>query len=130
MVLVQGARPHPGDEPLPDAGLGPVRQGVAAFVPAVEVAGNPDLLCVRGPDSKISPRRAFVLEPMRPQLMIQAVMVAFVKEVEVVIGQERDSMPHRDRGSLGLGLGLTLFFYHVTIFIDLDAFCKNLLRGR
>jgi hypothetical protein len=53
--------------------------------------------------------------------MVQAVVIAFVKEVEVVIGQERDVMPHRDRGSLGLGL----FVYHGLIFIDLDAFCKD-----
>ena len=33
---------------------------------------------------------------MGPQLMVQAVVIAFVKEVEVVIGQERDVMPHRD----------------------------------
>ena len=123
VVLVQGARPQTGDEPFPDAGLGPVRQGVAAFVPAVEVAGDPDLLCVRGPHGKVGPRHPFVLEPMGPQLMVQAVVIAFVKEVEVVIGQERDVMPHRDRGGLGLGLGL--FVYHGLIFIDLDVYCKD-----
>ena len=53
--------------------------------------------------------------------MVQAVVIAFVKEVEVVIGQKRDVIPHRDRGSLGLGL----FVYHELIFIDLDAFCKD-----
>jgi hypothetical protein len=58
---------------------------------------------------------------MGPQLMVQAVVIAFVKEVEVVIGQERDVMPHRDRGGLGLGL----FVYHGLIFIDLDAYCKD-----
>ena len=102
-----------------------MRQGVAAFVPAVEIAGDPDLLCIWGPHGKVGPRHPLVLEPMGPQLMVQAVVVAFVKEVEVVIGQERDVMPHRDRGGLGLGLGL--FFYHRLIFIHLDGYCKNLL---
>ena len=50
-----------------------------------------------------------LLDDMRPQLMVQAVVVAFVKEVEVVVGQARDIVPHRDRGGLGF-FAMGLFF--------------------
>ena len=64
---------------------------------------------------------------MGPQLMVQAIVIAFVKEVEVVIGQERDVVAHCHWGGLGFGLGL--FFCHRFIFIDLDVYCKDLLMG-
>jgi hypothetical protein len=55
--------------------------------------------------------------------VVQAVVIAFVKEVEIVVGQQRDVVPHRDRGSFGLGLGF--FVCHGLIFLDLDDYCKN-----
>jgi hypothetical protein len=56
---------------------------------------------------------------MGPQLVVQPVVIAFVKEVEIVVGEQRDVVPHRDRGSLGL------FRCHKFIFINLEVYCKD-----
>ncbi len=96
---------------------------MAALVPAVEVAGDPDLRRVRGPHGKVGPRRLGLFEHVGSQLVVQAVVIAFVKEVEIVVGEKRDVVPHRDRGSLGLGLGL--FVYHNSIFLDSEVNCKD-----
>ncbi len=124
MVLVQGARPpSPGMKPsqMPDwarwhKGWLPLSQPLKSPVTQTCAASGAHT-------AKWVPAASGSFEHMGSQLMIQAVVIAFVKEVEIVVGQKRDVVPHRGRGSLGLGLGL--FVCHTSIFLDSEVYCKD-----
>ena len=126
VVLVHGRPAQPGMKPSQMPDWRPVRQGVAACVPAVEVADDPDLLRVRGPHGEVGPRHLRLLEHMGAQLVVQAVVIAFVKEVEVVVGQKRDVVPHRDRGVLALVL---VFWSAIVYFSRFRSLLQGLADG-
>ena len=90
------------DEALPDAGLGPWAKGWLPLSQALKVAAVTQSCAASGPTRQSAgplPPRAS-LSTCGSQLMVQAVVVAFVEEIEIVVGRERDVVPHRVRGSV------------------------------
>ena len=100
--LVLRALSDPLDESLPDAGLAARRQGVLVLVPGVPVADHVHHLRVGGPDGELGPARL----QMRAQVLIQPEMGAFVEEVEIVVGEERNHGVVREEGNHGGALSL------------------------
>ena len=62
---------------------------MAAIVPAIEGARHEDLLGVRRPHGKIGPLRAVHFARVRAHVLVELDVAAFVKQVEVVIAEQR-----------------------------------------
>ena len=58
-------------------------------VPAVEVADNGNAFGIGGPDREIGTGLAIVRDQVRAKLLVETVVAALVKEMEVHIGEER-----------------------------------------
>ena len=56
-------------------------------VPEIEVADHADALRIRRPDRKPRARQPVALQPVRPQLAIDVMVIAFAEQVEIVVGQ-------------------------------------------
>ncbi len=88
IIFIFGPLLDAGDKTFPDAGLASGSQRVRFFMPAVEIADDKDPLRIGGPDGKIDPGDAVSLQPMAPQLLVEAEVVAFIKDKQV-IGTEK-----------------------------------------
>jgi hypothetical protein len=86
-VFVDGAVGEAGDEEFPDA-AGAEAHGVAAFVPAVEVAGDEDAFGGGGPDGEADAADAVDLGDVGAEHVVALVVGAFAVEVEVEFGEQ------------------------------------------
>ena len=79
---------YAGDEPLPDAGIAALAQGVFGLVPGVEVPHHVHFAGVGRPDGEIRTFFAADYGGVGAELFIQPQVVALVKEVNVLVGYE------------------------------------------
>ena len=89
MVFVCIALSNPGNKCLPDARLAPWLELMAGLVPAVEPPHDIHLLRVGCPHSEIGARGAVHCHRVRPEMIVQPDVAAFVKEIQVVIAEQR-----------------------------------------
>ena len=94
VILVQRAFAQPGDQAFPESGLGSLPQGVARLVPLVEIPGYGDLFRIRSPHGKIGPLLSLLPDQMGPQFVVETVLIPFIEEVEIVVGEQGEVMPH------------------------------------
>jgi hypothetical protein len=85
MEFIQCPRSDLGNKTFPYAGLFPGHKLMGEVVPAVEITDNTYFFGVGCPDRKICPPDASSLHKMGPQLLIETIMLAFVKEVKVIL---------------------------------------------
>jgi hypothetical protein len=108
-VLVAGSFSYIRNETLPYARLPSGPEGVGCIVPPVKIADNEDPLCVRGPHGKVCPLYAGVMHQVTAQFVVELQMAAFVKKIEVVIGESGTVV---EDGSLSLRAFLYSRFIH------------------
>src|SRR6267143_4803338 len=89
VVFVGIAMPDLWNKALPDARLAARIQLVARLVPTVERAHDINLFRIRGPYGEVGAFGSIDNPCMRAQTLVQLQVAAFVKEVQVVIGQQR-----------------------------------------
>ncbi len=89
VVFVDGPFPDLRDEAFPDSRAIPAcGQRVSLGIPLVEVPDDGDLGGVGGPDGEIRPLDTTVLDHVGAQLLIEAKVIAFLEQVDVVIRQQ------------------------------------------
>src|ERR1700722_11427507 len=87
VILVVIALADAGDETLPHTGGSLRMQRRGELIPAVEIAGNADLLGPGGPDGEPGARLALVPAEVSAKLAIGAVVASLVEEVLIVRGE-------------------------------------------
>src|SRR5437763_1705776 len=97
MILVGVTLTNLRDKSLPDPRLASRIQRVAGLVPTVECAHDVNLLSVRRPDGKICSFGSINHPCVGAQALVQLEMSALVKQVEVVIGEQRHRRVPRRR---------------------------------
>ena len=64
------------------------RSGCELWIPAVEAADHRNLARIRRPDAEGCARFAALRGEVRSQLFVDAVVAAFVEEIEILIGEQ------------------------------------------
>lgn len=95
LALVQSPRPNAGNKTLPNAGGIPGVERILVRPPIVEIADDRYLLGIGRPDGEVRPPNAVTLAKMSSQLFIDAAVVPFPQEVEVLVGQKRSCGRYR-----------------------------------
>src|ERR1019366_6326893 len=88
VVLVDRSLAESADEALPHARVALGRHGIGVGVPAVEVAHHGEAFGVGSPHREVGALMAVDLGEVRAQLVIQAVVLALVKQVEIEAGKQ------------------------------------------
>src|SRR5215475_10500644 len=102
VVLVGLAMPDVRDEIFPDSGRTSRIKWMLLVVPAVESTNHRNLLGVGCPHREIRALGSIYFPDMRAQTLVQLDMRAFVKQVEIVIAEQRHlRVPRRSRPSFG-----------------------------
>lgn len=60
------------------------------LVPAVKIADDINFFGIRGPDGEVNAWGSLSLQVMAPELFVETEMIAFIKDEEVVGGQQGD----------------------------------------
>ena len=102
VVLVECAFADSGHKAFPDTGTGARSQRMRLRVPAIEVADHGNRAGVRRPHSKVGAWLARDGGHVRAQLVVNPVVRAFVKEMEVLLGQQAE-VAARGRRQRGCG---------------------------
>ena len=89
MVFVGIAMPNMWNKALPDARLAARIQLVAGLVPTVKRAHNINLFRIRRPYGEVGAFGSIDDACMRAKTLVQLQVTAFVKEVQIVIGEQR-----------------------------------------
>jgi|GEM_PF-4384950 len=89
LEFIQRARPKPGDEKLPHARAAERAHRVVAAVPSVEVADERDLRRIGSPHGKTHALHALVCAHMGSKFIVNPVLVALAKQIEIVRAQRR-----------------------------------------
>ena len=87
LELVAMAAPRRRREDLPHAAGAERAHRVHAPVPVVEVADDADAGRVRGPDREVNAFDAADRHRMRAELVVDAGVIAFAEEIEIVVGE-------------------------------------------
>src|SRR5919197_2057992 len=94
VVLVDGSVAYLRDEAFPNAGVVAWPQVMAVLVPAIKVADHRYRVGIGGPHREISAVLPASLGQVRAQLVMEAVVVALIEQVEVVVAQQREVVAH------------------------------------
>ena len=78
---------HAGDEQIPNAAVH-FPHLVLAAVPVVEIAQDGNITRVGGPNGEVNAADSFNFREVGPQFFVNAVVIAFAKEVNVKIGDQ------------------------------------------
>jgi hypothetical protein len=90
VVLVQFPFADTGNKAFPDAGGVPARiQGVAVFVPGVEIADDGNSLSIGRPNGKVGSPLSVDFYGMASQLLIRIEMFSGSEKVDVVLREKR-----------------------------------------
>jgi len=85
------------NEPFPNAGFASMSQRVAVPVPLIEISHDTDPFGVRRPNPELSAPLPIVIDEVRSQFFVEALMGALIKKMEIIFGQE-SVVPEEERG--------------------------------
>ncbi len=88
--LVERAFVDAGDKTFPDSGRASRLELMRLRVPVIEAADHRYVAGVGSPDSEDGALGSFGFDDVRAQLVVDAVMAAFVEQVEIFGGQQGD----------------------------------------
>ena len=91
VVLVQRAFADSGNKAFPYTGACARLEGMRLGVPAIEVADHGNRAGIGRPNSEVGARLSFDRGDMRAQLVVNPVVRALVKEMQVLLGQRAGS---------------------------------------
>ncbi len=76
------------NEPFPNAGFASMSQRVAVPIPLIEISHDTDPFGVRRPNPELSAPLPIVIDEVRSQFFVEALMGALIKKMEIIFGQE------------------------------------------
>jgi hypothetical protein len=88
VVLVQGALADAGNESFPDSGTAARAQRVRLRMPMIEVADHRHFARVWRPDREAGAGLRAGVEDVRTQLVVDAVVAAFIEQVKIVFREQ------------------------------------------
>ncbi len=103
--LVKRTLADGGNEPFPDTRAAFRLQTVRVAVPVVEIPNHRNFLRVRRPDAEYGSRVSVESCRMGPEVVVGAVISAFVEQIEVVRRKQRNVVTY--------GIGDTAFSLHL-----------------